>query len=65
MRCHICDSVLSPEVVHWNSDHEEWDPCPTCLMIIDEVFDDHLEEDEITRLLEAEEDFLEDDDDFT
>lgn len=60
MRCRICDVVLSPESTHWNSDHEEYDPCPTCLMIIAEVFDDPLDEDEITWLLEHEETFEED-----
>ncbi len=59
MRCDICDNTLSPETIHWNSDHEEWDPCPTCLIAISEVFDDHLDEEEITWLLENDEEFEE------
>lgn len=56
MRCYICDSILSTEATQWNSDHEEWDPCPTCLTVIADVFSDPLDEDEITYLLEKEED---------
>lgn len=51
MRCYICDSVLSPESTRWNAEHEDYDPCPTCLMIISEVFDDPLDEGEISYAL--------------
>lgn len=65
MRCYICDAVLSPDSTHWNSDHDEYDPCPTCLIAIAEVFEDPLDEDQITWLLEQEDDdFSEDDVDF-
>ncbi len=40
MRCSICNVVInSPQ---WNRDHEEWDPCLTCLEIIDSVFEDYV-----------------------
>lgn len=32
MRCHICNAVLSEP--QYNSDHEEYDPCDTCLAVI-------------------------------
>lgn len=51
MHCHICDAELSTDSIHWNNDHKDWDPCPTCLMEIAEVFSDPLDEDEVTRLL--------------
>lgn len=35
MRCHICDSELSE--VHFNSDHEDIEPCPTCIMAIEDI----------------------------
>lgn len=54
MRCHVCNSILQPEHISWNSDHQDWDPCPKCLIEIEEVFSDPLDEDEITRLLEIE-----------
>ncbi len=55
MKCAICDQTLSPTEVQWNSLHEDWDPCSTCQLIISEVFEDPLDEDEITRLLDEEE----------
>lgn len=45
MRCHICDANL--ENPTWNRDHEEYDPCGTCLIAISEVFGDRPE-DEMT-----------------
>ena len=44
MRCHICNAVLTPSEVQWNSQHEDWDPCGRCLQAIDEVFNDRSEE---------------------
>lgn len=44
MRCHICNAVLTPEEVQWNSQHEDWDPCGRCLQAIEEVFNDDTEE---------------------
>lgn len=54
MRCNICDNTLSGEQVSWSRLHQEWEPCPTCLIAISEVFTDPLDEDEITYLLEKE-----------
>jgi hypothetical protein len=54
MQCHICGHILSGEQVSWSNLHQEWDPCPTCLQEIAEVFSDPLDEDEITYALEKE-----------
>lgn len=51
MRCHICDASLSKP--SFNSDHQEYDPCITCLEVIADVFSDPLEEDERTDVVEA------------
>ena len=40
MRCHICNAALSPETIHFNRQHGDFDPCPTCLTVIGEVFSD-------------------------
>lgn len=66
MRCFICDSTLSEETIHWNHDHGDWEPCPECLLAIAEVFEDPLDEEEISRILEMEDEegFYEMDDDF-
>lgn len=53
MRCHICNSELQENSIQWNNDHQDWDPCPTCLIEISEVFTDDSEE-EITAQLEGE-----------
>lgn len=53
MRCHICNAALGPEDVSFSELHDEFDPCPTCLNIISEVFNDRTEE-EITEELEQE-----------
>ena len=53
MRCHICNSELKENSIQWNNDHQDWDPCPTCLIEISEVFTDDSEE-EITAQLEGE-----------
>lgn len=42
MRCAICDSVLSENEVKWNMFHGEFDPCGTCLEVIDAVFEDPI-----------------------
>jgi hypothetical protein len=36
MRCYICNSIL--EDPQYNLDHEDYDPCPTCLAVIEDVF---------------------------
>lgn len=55
MHCHICDATLSLDETRWNRDHLDWDPCTQCLLVINSVFDDHLTEEEIDRLLGSEE----------
>jgi len=52
VRCAICDKSLSESETRYNKDHEEYDPCSFCLQVISEVFDDHLTEDEIDRLID-------------
>jgi hypothetical protein len=32
MRCHICDSSLEAPI--FNSDHNDYEPCPTCMVVI-------------------------------
>ncbi len=32
MRCHICNMLLEEPV--YNSDHKDYDPCPSCLVVI-------------------------------
>lgn len=54
MRCHICNSVLSPPEINQNSDHQDWEPCGTCLDIINDIFNTEKTEDEIDRELEHE-----------
>lgn len=42
MRCNICDSVLSSPT--YNSQIGTFEPCPTCLDVINSVFDDTPEQ---------------------
>jgi cytidine deaminase len=44
MRCHICNAVLSEKEIQINRDHGDFDPCGTCLEVIDEVFSNEPEE---------------------
>lgn len=49
MRCFICNAALTPEEVHYNNDYVNekygpYDPCKKCLLEIDDVFHDHVEE---------------------
>jgi cytidine deaminase len=53
VRCHICNSILTPAEVQFNNDHQEWDPCGRCLEAIDEVFS-HRTEEEIDEELQFE-----------
>ena len=46
MRCHICDKVLDESEIAFDKNHDEFDPCGTCLQAIQEVFDDSPEDDE-------------------
>jgi len=54
MQCYICGHVLSGEQVSYNNEHKDWDPCPTCLIAIAEVFSDPLDEEQVTYVLEKE-----------
>lgn len=54
MRCHICNAELSPNEIKWSHAHNEWDPCNTCLNIIDEVFEDYVEDAPIVEEVELE-----------
>lgn len=42
MKCHICDSNL--ENPTYNRDFDDFDPCPRCLAIIADVFNDRPED---------------------
>jgi ferredoxin len=53
MKCFICDATLSDNEVQYNNYHEDWDPCGTCLAVIDEVFEP-LDEEDIQRQIEFE-----------
>ncbi len=53
MRCHICNKILEPEAIRENRDHEDFDPCGTCLAVINEVFEP-FDEEEVTGLLQEE-----------
>lgn len=44
MRCNICDSVIDKPV--FNKDIDTWEPCLTCLEIINNVFEDLPEQNE-------------------
>ena len=44
MRCAICDATLNPSEIAYNHDHDEFEPCGTCLEAIANVFEDHLDE---------------------
>lgn len=35
MRCHICDRVLKNPV--FNKDHDEYEPCETCMEVINDL----------------------------
>ncbi len=46
MRCHICNAILNDSEIKFDSRHEEFDPCGRCLMEINEVFNDHPDDEE-------------------
>ena len=37
MRCHICNTVLDDDHVQFNQDHQDYDPCPTCLQVVEDL----------------------------
>jgi hypothetical protein len=60
VKCHICNTTLSAAETQWNTDHEDWDPCNTCLTIINDLFTDSTEEeidDELAFELEDDYDY--------
>jgi cytidine deaminase len=44
MKCYICDAGI--ENPKYNSAHKNYEPCTTCLEIINEVFEDYVEEED-------------------
>lgn len=54
MKCHICDATLKVEEIKQHPITEEFEPCRFCLEVISEVFEDGLDEDEVTKRLEEE-----------
>lgn len=56
MRCNICDTVLTENEVKFNLFHQEFDPCGTCLEVIDGVFEDPVPDDQ--RKPDSEEEIL-------
>lgn len=55
MRCYICDSLLATPV--WNSLYKAYEPCPSCMDIIHNVFEDTPEQ--LSLEMEDEEDVVE------
>lgn len=37
MKCYICDRTLEEDQVHYNIDHEDYDPCPSCLAVVEDI----------------------------
>lgn len=37
MKCYICDRTLEEDQVHYNIDHLDYDPCPSCLSVIEDL----------------------------
>jgi hypothetical protein len=35
MRCYICNRILKEPT--FNRDHIDWDPCPTCLQVVQDT----------------------------
>lgn len=35
MRCYICNRVIDEP--HWNSDHQDYDPCDPCRVVIEDL----------------------------
>lgn len=52
MKCFICDNQLKDKEIVWNADHEDWEPCVKCLNIINDVFHDHVDEQELRLIIE-------------
>lgn len=37
MRCFICDRTLEADQVQYNQDHQDYDPCPSCLAVVEDI----------------------------
>lgn len=37
MRCYICNSILEDDNIQYNQDHKDYDPCPSCLAVIEDI----------------------------
>jgi cytidine deaminase len=58
MRCHICNADLPKP--SFNRDHEDFDPCGTCLEVINNVFhDEPLTEEEMIEVEATPEELME------
>lgn len=58
MRCYICDRVLDEDHIQYNQDHRDFDPCPTCLTVIEDLIADYgdrpaVESEDIDPILEG------------
>jgi cytidine deaminase len=53
MKCYICDKQLADDEISFNSQHKDFEPCGTCLEIIENVFEP-LDEEQIEWLIESE-----------
>lgn len=56
MRCYICNSILGAEEVHYDTRYEDdkhgpYSPCAKCLFVIDEAFEDPINEEEVDFIL--------------
>ena len=65
MRCYICNAVIEPNDVHYDTRYEGQkygpiSPCVSCQIQIDEAFEDPLTEEEIDDLLDEDEEILPD-----
>jgi hypothetical protein len=38
MRCHICNAVLGPAEIRPNKQHQDFDPCRTCLDVVNNMY---------------------------
>ena len=37
MKCYICNKTLEDEDTHFNTDHKDYDPCPSCLAVVEDT----------------------------
>jgi hypothetical protein len=60
IKCFICNRTLEEDQVQFNENHKDYDPCPTCLDVIEDLLagyggqpDTSAEEDKIDLILEG------------